>query len=636
MKDNLTYGVNHVYVATIGHLLDNARNLREEEKTWLSHLIKADSKAALEQWANDYVHHGPDNHLAGLARSILQAGEKELAELTATAARSGGQLRALIDASLPGTSHTPPGNTAADRKADKINELYTDLVTFYVRNIHSLSPSEREDYSRLEMVHDADSFLCFAKNINGSPILPEQTDISLAREILSADRATLDMAAEKIATNSSAAQEKFTAAENIAAGMRNTPDKPLVIFRNGKHSYTVLGEDARILSNQFGWTVQRLRGSDSRNAQNPSSPSLAHVQGETSPSAKQNWGNPNSLPKAFNQGELSPSAEGSRGETHFPSAISSPPEKAGERCPSSIANIPSLLEMVGERYPGKAMERTFLNLNRGAVALIQSNNISHKVTNSVVDLGFLRQNDHESTYNKNRMIIGALATIAGDNVVRLDTGSSFLETGKDGSPPTTLIIDNGHASLINAHNDSLDLGTYSVGTGGILRTGNHEAQLANALCHFLEKNFVCLYTQAMEYGATRQRLDRQLTELIEHNDKIAKDNPDTIILFKQKGFIEAFSESAVKTAETLDVPLYNRSDHGRSISVPFAAISVDQYRDLVETDNNVYLAKPKNMEKMTEMNLRKISNGETARIHVALRHDADDKRVMTQTASRKI
>ena len=124
---------------------------------------------------------------------------------------------------------------------------------------------------------------------------------------------------------------------------------------------------------------------------------------------------------------------------------------------------------------------------------------------------------------------------------------------------------------------------------------------------FFNDNFDALKKTTSEYATTRKTLDNNLNTLIGQNDRLATENPETIILIKQRGFIEAFSDSAINAANTLGLQLYNRTNHIGDVTVPFTKMSVDDYKKLIETDNNVYLALPKANDRLTDANLTRVN-----------------------------
>ena len=145
------------------------------------------------------------------------------------------------------------------------------------------------------------------------------------------------------------------------------------------------------------------------------------------------------------------------------------------------------------------------------------------------------------------------------------------------------------------------------------RDGQSESYLTNLsademhhLRDFFDQDFDSLAQTTKDYPFTRKALDENLVTLIGQNDHLTRENPGTIILIKQRGFIEAFSDSAINVASTLGLPLYNRSDHKGYITVPFTRMTVDDYKRLYETDSNVYLARPSAQDSLTEANLTKV------------------------------
>ena len=71
----------------------------------------------------------------------------------------------------------------------------------------------------------------------------------------------------------------------------------------------------------------------------------------------------------------------------------------------------------------------------------------------------------------------------------------------------------------------------------------------------------------------------RLSVLSDYNNQKAL-HPDEILLFRQKGFVEAFGEDAERLAEALQVPLYERTVEGEKTS--FVMIGMSDYMDLTE------------------------------------------------------
>jgi hypothetical protein len=145
---------------------------------------------------------------------------------------------------------------------------------------------------------------------------------------------------------------------------------------------------------------------------------------------------------------------------------------------------------------------------------------------------------------------------------------------------------------------------------------------------FFNDHYNELIQTVRDYPSVRRQLDDNLKTLIDQNDYLTKENPDTIILIKQHGFIEAFSDSAINAASTLDLALYNRTDHRNTLSIPFTRMTADDYEKLCETENNIYLSRPSAQDCMTDAILTKVN---PANMRPARQNDQTTKQDVRQT-----
>ena len=82
----------------------------------------------------------------------------------------------------------------------------------------------------------------------------------------------------------------------------------------------------------------------------------------------------------------------------------------------------------------------------------------------------------------------------------------------------------------------------------------------------------------------------RLSVLSDYNNQKAL-HPDELLLFRQKGFVEAFGEDAERLAEALQVPLYERTVEGEKTS--FVMVGMSDYMDLTENATiNTHVAIP--------------------------------------------
>ena len=249
-----------------------------------------------------------------------------------------------------------------------------------------------------------------------------------------------------------------------------------------------------------------------------------------------------------------------------------------------------------------------INIGRPGVALLEHNNIPYHITEPATDIAFAYEEDNDVAQG-NRLLtqMGLLAVLSKGDTVRYHTGGKIF-----GNEET---IELRHGLFLVTSLDTEDRMELTAVPLQLFNTadGQSESYLTNldakelhSLRDFFNSNFDSLAQATKDYTFARKALDENLVTLIGQNDHLSRENPDTIILIKQRGFIEAFSDSAINVAGTLGLPLYNRSDHKGYLTVPFTRMTVDDYKRLYETDSNVYLARPSAQDSLTEANLTKV------------------------------
>ena len=264
-----------------------------------------------------------------------------------------------------------------------------------------------------------------------------------------------------------------------------------------------------------------------------------------------------------------------------------------ERTRSALAESPAILFRNGEGNftalgeDAKAIARKLalmpddtlgdipvINIGRPGVALLEHNNNPYHITEPVTDIAFAYEEDNDVAQG-NRLLtqMGLLAVLSKGDTLRYHTGGKIF-----GNEET---IELRHGLFLVTSLDTEDRMELTAVPLQLFNTtdGQSESYLTNL---------------------------EALVTLIGQNDHLSRENPDTIILIKQRGFIEAFSDSAINVAGTLGLPLYNRSDHKGYLTVPFTRMTVDDYKRLYETDCNVYLARPSAQDSLTEANLTKV------------------------------
>lgn len=252
-----------------------------------------------------------------------------------------------------------------------------------------------------------------------------------------------------------------------------------------------------------------------------------------------------------------------------------------------------------------------VNINRSGITLLEHNLIPFHITEPITGMSFANDKDNDvAQENRLLMQMGHLAVLSKGDTVRFDTDGKVFGNEK------TIELRRGlFSATFLSENDRMELIAIPIQLFNT-RDGQCESYLSNlteeelrSMQDFFNGNFESLRKTTKDYAFTRKALDENLATLIGHNDHLTREYPDTIILFKQRGFIEAFSDSAISVAGTLGLPLYNRSDHKGNITIPFTRMTVDDYKRLHDTDNNVYLAKAPVQDRLADANLTKVKPG---------------------------
>ena len=267
-------------------------------------------------------------------------------------------------------------------------------------------------------------------------------------------------------------------------------------------------------------------------------------------------------------------------------------------------------ETLGILPDSKINELDVTNINKAGAYLLFQNSVEYKVVDPITDISFVNGKDNDiALANKLMMQMGNIAVLSKGNTVRFETGQQIFGNEQ------TLELKKGLFSAVSFdENDKLQTVSFPIqqfdthdGKNISYLYDMSASELKN-LQSFFNDNFDALKKTTNEYANTRRELDEKLNTLIGQNDRLTAENPNTIILIKQKGYIEAFSDSAINAANTLGLQLYNRSNHKGDLTVPFTRMTVDDFKKLSETENNVYLARPKVTDRMTDANVTKVNN----------------------------
>lgn len=254
-------------------------------------------------------------------------------------------------------------------------------------------------------------------------------------------------------------------------------------------------------------------------------------------------------------------------------------------------------------------ENPIININKEGMVLLRHNDLPVVATDPQMNISFFVDEKSEiEKDNRLTMTMGYLSVLSKGNTVRFDTYGSVF--GNE----IAIQLKNGLFSSLSIDKEEGVLATPILmfdSTDGRLDSHMRSMEPDNKvkLQTFFSENNIRLVETTRSYENIRKMLDQNMMQLIKQQDKIAAKNPNTIILIKQHGFIEAFSDSAIKAAETLGLNLYNRTDHTGKTTIPFTHMTVEDFKKLSDSNNNVYLARPAAMEKIVDTNLTKIKPG---------------------------
>ena len=263
-------------------------------------------------------------------------------------------------------------------------------------------------------------------------------------------------------------------------------------------------------------------------------------------------------------------------------------------------------ELLGEETP-------VTNINNAGVALLQHNSVKYAIVDPVTDLNIVNGQDNGMTKeNKLLMQMGQLAVLSKGDTVSIETNGDLLGNKPYGNE-IGIEMYKGTYYMVYAEPEnkmmmmSFPIQSFDPSDG---KANSYTSMPDDDMAKFqnyFNQNFNNLKEKVINAPFDRKEQDNNFKRLIDQNDRLSKENPDTIVLIKQRGYIEAFSTSAINAANALGLPLHNRTDHKKSTTVPFARMTVDDYRRLLDTENNIYLAKPFAKDKIIEMNLTKVS-----------------------------
>lgn len=418
---------------------------------------------------------------------------------------------------------TIAGDDGQDRLADKhttkpdnLNEATKVLVdalveinTYYLRNINSLSLSDKNNYRNLQNTQKAEDLKSWANSYVPQFNTLDDTMAKLQEATRRTDDSLIEKAITMAKNDERLLKETNNTIENLKRKERKDDQFPFVLIHNKNGEATATNNDAFAVADFMGWKTD------------------------------------------------------------------------------SINKIP------------------VLNISQQGLKLLSQNDFPYIIINPDIDMSPYKNKPETDKENKLMMQMGLFAVWSNGNTVRYDS------YGQIKGDETTVELKNGLFSITTVDKDkgvvTTPLFLFDTKDGKLTSHPSETAQenIAN-IQKFFNDNAERLTSVTVNYKQTRDILDQNLKDLVKQQDMIAINNPETIVLIKQHGFIEAFSDSAIKAANELQLALYNRTDHNGENSIPFTHMTVRQYERLTETNNNVYLARPKIQERLADANLTRI------------------------------
>ena len=250
-----------------------------------------------------------------------------------------------------------------------------------------------------------------------------------------------------------------------------------------------------------------------------------------------------------------------------------------------------------------------VNINRPGIALLKHNNIPYIIVSPATDLSMVYEKENDITSENHLLMqMGHLAVLSKGDMVRFDTKGQIF-----GGEQAVLLQKGLYSASFISETDKMEMLSFPIHQFNT-QDGHSESYFSNMsdlemyhLQTFFNNHYDKLKETVRDYPSIRRQLDDNLKTLIDQHDYLTKENPDTIILIKQHGFIEAFSDSAINAANTLGLALYNRTDHRNTLSIPFTRMTAEDYEKLCDTENNIYLSRPSAQDHMTDAILTKVN-----------------------------
>ena len=146
-----------------------------------------------------------------------------------------------------------PPNVATLNKKEVFNDLNAVVLSFYVRNVNTLSKDEMEDFARFDKAKTPQQLKTWAENIHITGSMGDMTLIELASVIKNLDDKMLDDLMRQSSQNPRIINEKSQALTKQIKEVKalEKPDT-IVLFRNGTDNFTAIGSDAKKTAETLG------------------------------------------------------------------------------------------------------------------------------------------------------------------------------------------------------------------------------------------------------------------------------------------------------------------------------------------------------------------------------------------------
>ena len=131
-----------------------------------------------------------------------------------------------------------PNNNVA---TPKLNELFVNVISNYVRNVKALSRDELEDFKRLDAATNADQLRQWAEKLHVSGSAGDVTSIELAKIIQTLDDKSLDALLLQSQSHPIILENKTNAILQQTEDLKSElPEKTVILYHNGEVVYSIV------------------------------------------------------------------------------------------------------------------------------------------------------------------------------------------------------------------------------------------------------------------------------------------------------------------------------------------------------------------------------------------------------------